>query len=57
VSLPGALIRALADNTGPTAGLSQALASRRLLVRDRGRVMADGKRQLEELARRAAAHM
>jgi hypothetical protein len=35
-------IRALADNTGLTAGLSQALASRRLLVHDRGRVMADG---------------
>jgi len=35
-----ALIRALADNTGLTAGLSQALASRRLLVHDRGRVMA-----------------
>jgi hypothetical protein len=36
-----ALIRALADNTGLTARLSQALASRRLLVHDRGRVMAD----------------
>jgi hypothetical protein len=36
-----ALIRALADNTGLTAGLSQALASRRLLVHDRGRVLAD----------------
>ncbi len=36
-----ALIRALADNTGLTAGLSKALASRRLLVHDRGRVLAD----------------
>ncbi len=36
-----ALLRALADNTGLTAGLSKALASRRLLVHDRGRVMAD----------------
>jgi len=36
-----ALIRALADNTGLTAGLSRALASDRLLVHDRGRVLAD----------------
>jgi hypothetical protein len=36
-----ALIRALADNTGLTTRLSQALASRRLLVHDRGRVLAD----------------
>ena len=36
-----ALIRALADNIGLTAGLSKALASRRLLIHDRGRVMAD----------------
>jgi hypothetical protein len=36
-----ALIRALADNTGLTAGLSGALASGRLLVHDRGRVLAD----------------
>jgi hypothetical protein len=36
-----ALLRALADGTGLTAGLSKALASRRLLVHDRGRVMAD----------------
>ena len=36
-----ALLRALADNTGLTAGLSRALASDRLLVHDRGRVMAD----------------
>jgi hypothetical protein len=36
-----ALVRALADNTGLTAGLSGALASRRLLVHDRGRVLAD----------------
>jgi Transposase DDE domain group 1 len=35
------LIRALADKTGLTAGLSKALASGRLLVHDRGRVMAD----------------
>jgi hypothetical protein len=35
-----ALVRALADNTGLTAGLSGALASRRLLVHDRGRVLA-----------------
>jgi hypothetical protein len=36
-----ALIRALADNTGLTAGLSKALATQRLLVHDRGRVLAD----------------
>ena len=36
-----ALIRALADNVGLTAGLSRALASARLLVHDRGRVLAD----------------
>ena len=36
-----ALLRALADNTGLTAGLSRALASDRLLVHDRGRVLAD----------------
>jgi Transposase DDE domain group 1 len=36
-----ALVRALAGNTGLTAGLSGALASRRLLVHDRGRVPAD----------------
>jgi hypothetical protein len=36
-----ALIRALADNTGLTAGLSKALASDRLLVHDRGPVLAD----------------
>ena len=30
-----ALIRALSDNIGPTAGPSRALASRRLLVHDR----------------------
>ena len=36
-----ALVRALADNTGLTTGLSKALASRRLLVHDRGRVLAD----------------
>jgi len=36
-----ALVRALADNTGLTAGLSKALASRRLRVHDRGRVLAD----------------
>ena len=36
-----ALVRALADNIGLTAGLSRALASRRLLVHDRGRVLAD----------------
>ena len=36
-----ALIRALADNIGLTAGLSGALASDRLLVHDRGRVLAD----------------
>jgi hypothetical protein len=35
------LVRALADNTGLTCGLSAALASRRLLVHDRGRVLAD----------------
>ena len=36
-----ALVRALADNLGLTAGLSEALASDRLLVHDRGRVLAD----------------
>ena len=36
-----ALLRALADKTGLTAGLSRALASDRLLVHDRGRVLAD----------------
>jgi hypothetical protein len=36
-----ALLRALADKTGLTAGLSKALASGRLLVHDRGRVLAD----------------
>src|SRR5260370_38019288 len=36
-----ALIRALADNIGLTAGLSRALASARLLIHDRGRVLAD----------------
>ena len=36
-----ALVRAMADNIGLTAGLSKALASQRLLVHDRGRVLAD----------------
>ena len=36
-----ALVRALADSTGLTTGLSEALASGRLLVHDRGRVLAD----------------
>src|SRR5213082_3864181 len=36
-----ALLRALADRTGLTGGLSRALASDRLLVHDRGRVLAD----------------
>jgi hypothetical protein len=36
-----ALIRALAENTGLTVGLSKALATDRLLVHDRGRVLAD----------------
>src|SRR5215471_12614372 len=35
------LLRALADRTGLTAGVSRALASRRLVVHDRGRVLAD----------------
>src|SRR5215469_7312469 len=35
------LLRALTDRTGLTAGLSRALASRRLVVHDRGRVLAD----------------
>ena len=35
------LIRALADNSGLTGGLSQALSSDRLLAHDRGRVLAD----------------
>ena len=36
-----ALVRALADNVGLTAGLSRALASDRLLVHDLGPVLAD----------------
>ena len=36
-----ALLRALADKTGLTAGLSRALASDRLLIHDRGQVLAD----------------
>ena len=36
-----ALLRALSDCTGLTAGLSRALASERLLIHDRGRVLAD----------------
>jgi hypothetical protein len=36
-----ALIQALAGNIGLTAGLSRALATGRLLVHDRGRVLAD----------------
>jgi hypothetical protein len=35
-----ALLRQLADQTGLTGGLSRALASRRLLIHDRGRVTA-----------------
>ena len=35
------LIRALSDNIGLTGGLSQALDAGRLLVHDRGRVLAD----------------
>jgi hypothetical protein len=36
-----ALLRHLADKTGLTGGLSRALASARILVHDRGRVLAD----------------
>ena len=36
-----ALLRQLADKTGLTGGLSKALATRRLLIHDRGRVMTD----------------
>jgi Transposase DDE domain group 1 len=36
-----ALLRSLSDRTGLTGGLSRALASSRLLVHDRGRVLAD----------------
>ena len=36
-----ALLRHLADKTGVTGGLARALASARLLVHDRGRVLAD----------------
>jgi hypothetical protein len=36
-----ALLRGLSDRIGLTGGLSKALASRRLLVHDRGRVLAD----------------
>jgi hypothetical protein len=35
------LVRALSDNIGLTSGLSRALGSDRLLVHDRGRVLAD----------------
>jgi hypothetical protein len=35
-----ALLRALADKSGLTAGLSKALASRRVLIHDRGQVRA-----------------
>jgi hypothetical protein len=35
------LLRQLADKTGLTGGLSRALATPRLLVHDRGRVLAD----------------
>jgi len=35
------LLRSLADKTGLTAGLSKALATPRLLIHDRGRVLAD----------------
>ena len=42
MSQPGlALLRHLADKTGLAGGLSRALASPRLLVHDRGRVLAD----------------
>jgi len=36
-----ALLRALTDKTGLTRGLSRALATPRLLIHDRGRVLAD----------------
>jgi Transposase DDE domain group 1 len=36
-----ALLRQLADKSGLTAGLSKALVSERLLIHDRGRVIAD----------------
>jgi hypothetical protein len=36
-----ALLRHLADETGLTGGLSAALATPRILVHDRGRVVAD----------------
>ena len=36
-----ALLRHLADKTGLTGGLSAALATARILVHDRGRVLAD----------------
>lgn len=36
-----ALLRRLIDKTGLTGGLSRALACSRLLIHDRGRVMAD----------------
>jgi hypothetical protein len=36
-----ALVRALSDKSGLTAGLSGALASARRLIHDRGRVIAD----------------
>jgi hypothetical protein len=35
------LVRAVSDATGLTDGLSRALATRRLVVHDRGRVLAD----------------
>ena|SRR5262245_39112396 len=36
-----ALLRHLADRTGLTGGLARALATARVLVNDRGRVLAD----------------
>ncbi|HEY6277246.1 MAG TPA: transposase [Streptosporangiaceae bacterium] len=36
-----ALLRTLSDRTGLTGGLSRALATRRLVVHDRGQVLAD----------------
>src|ERR1019366_3176797 len=36
-----ALLRAMEDKTGLTRGLSRALATARLLIHDRGRVLAD----------------
>ena len=48
------LLRAAADKTGLTKGLSQALFSGRLLQHDRGRVLADISCAIADSAARSA---